>query len=290
MQITADTLDDLLRKIYARLLKNGKAIVASKGAAREEIGVMLRIKNPITRFSRSESRATLFSCIGETLWYLDGSSSLDRIQYYIPAYRKIIEVTPDQKNAPGAYGPRIFGSGVNNQIERIISTFKSSKSKQTRKAVVQIFDKSDLLVNQNENGNDVPCTISFQFFVRRNRLHLMCNMRSNDVYLGLPHDVFAFTFIQEYVARSIGVRVGEYIQSVGSLHLYEANVNDAKTFLDESWQDIVPMPEMPIGDPALGLAWLLAQESALRGGAMSLANSEAVDPYWVDLARILLLK
>lgn len=35
-------------------------------------------------------------------------------------------------------------------------------------------------------------------------------MRSNDAYLGFPHDVFFFTMIQELVARSLGIRVGDY--------------------------------------------------------------------------------
>jgi len=39
-----------------------------------------------------------------------------------------------------------------------------------------------------------------QFMVRRRRLHLLTNMRSNDAFIGLPHDIFAFTMLQEIMA------------------------------------------------------------------------------------------
>ena len=292
MKIESSTIDDILNNVLKRLIKKTKSFRHSKGTAKEQIGALLILTQPNARLSRSESRATLFSCLGETLWYLDGSSSLDRISYYISGYRDKIGLDAATRHAPGAYGPRIFGSGDGNQFERIYQLLSDPKRKETRKAVIQVYDKSDLIIhlNNGESGNDVPCTVSLQFFVRSNKLHLMSHMRSNDAFLGLPHDIFAFTFLQEIMARRIGIGLGNYIHSVGSLHLYEEHEDKAREYLSEGYQDQIPMPTMPSGNPNASLTWLMNQEERLRLGANEIKDHESHDPYWRDLARLLLLK
>ena len=80
---------------------------------------------------------------------------------------------------------------------RVIKTL--SEKPTTRQAVVQILDAEDI----SEQHKNVPCTCTLQFFARGRRLHMVASMRSNDAYIGLPHDVFAFTMIQEIVARAL---------------------------------------------------------------------------------------
>ncbi len=47
-------------------------------------------------------------------------------------------------------------------------------------------------------------------------------MRSQDLWLGFPYDIFTATLIQELLAGWLEVGVGEYHHHVDSLHLYEA--------------------------------------------------------------------
>jgi thymidylate synthase len=110
-QLIADTLDDLLLKVFPKILQNGERIKASKGWNRELSGVVLELKNPLARLSRTETKGTVFSCLGETLWYLARSNELQFIKYYISIYGKFAE--PDG-TVHGAYGPRLFGmrSGI----------------------------------------------------------------------------------------------------------------------------------------------------------------------------------
>jgi hypothetical protein len=68
-QLIADTLDDLLLKVYPKILRNGERVKASKGWNRELSGVILELTNPLARLSRTETKGTVFSCLGETLWY-----------------------------------------------------------------------------------------------------------------------------------------------------------------------------------------------------------------------------
>jgi len=75
MHIEGDTLDELLQPVFRKALKSKVVTRSSKGSARELMGVMLKLTNPRARFSRTERRATLLSCLGETLWYFSGSNS-----------------------------------------------------------------------------------------------------------------------------------------------------------------------------------------------------------------------
>ncbi|MDI1260833.1 thymidylate synthase [Aquabacterium sp.] len=279
MYVRANSLDDLLAKVYQRLLTRGTRIEPTKGPAREIYGVLLKLSAPRLRLSRTESRGILFSGLGELLWILAGSNALDFIEHYISDYTKSSD---DGLTIHGAYGPRIFGKRPNNQLARVISSLKTKPD--SRQAVVQLFDRRDTL----EYHRDIPCTCTMQFVIRDRRLHMLTSMRSNDAWLGLPHDVFAFTMIQELVARSLGVELGEYTHSVGSLHLYERDDKKAIRYLDEGWQPRRPMPPMPKGDPWTSVQTLLDFEVAVRSGDVSAIDPrESMAPYWADLATLL---
>ena len=112
-------------------------------------------------------------------------------------------------------------------------------------------------------------------------------MRSNDAFLGLSHDVFAFTMLQEIIARAVGVELGTYKHAVGSLHLYDEHRENAQRYIDEGWQSIVLMPEMPMGDPWPSITRLLEAEADIRSGLGIQTSSLKLDPYWADLARLL---
>ena len=287
MHIEADTLDDLLRATFQRLLRSRNRPSPTKGANREEIATLLTIRKPRARFSRTEQRATLFTCLGETLWYFSGSDRLAVIEYYIGAYREFSKLPSEATYAPGAYGPRLFGSLTrDNQIAKIIRLLSEPGKHDTRQAVIQIFEGQDI------GQLDVPCTCNIQFFARGKLLHCYVSMRSNDAYLGLPHDVFAFTMLQELVARSIGHEVGEYHHAAGSLHLYDSNEDAARRYLSEGWQSTTgaEMPPMPLGDPFPSLAWLLDTESKIRAGTREISQPADMNSYWIDLARLLLIK
>jgi thymidylate synthase len=278
MYINAESLDDLLLRVYKKLLQSKLYIVSSKGRNAELPGVLLKISHPRTRLSRTESRSPLFTCLGELTWYLAGSNDLDFITYYLPRYK---DSSDDTKTVYGAYGPRIRGEGEKNQVATIIELLK--RKKESRQAVIQLFDSVDIL----KPHNDIPCTCSIQFLVRRERLDMFVNMRSNDAFMGLPHDIFAFTMLQEIIARSLGVEMGTYKHAVGSLHLYDENRDAAEKYISEGWQSKVPMPAMPFEDPWPAIQILLDSEKIIRNGGIVDFKSLTIDPYWIDLIRIL---
>lgn len=275
--LTEESLDDLLRVAIEAVLERGDAVSPTKGPNRELRGVTLQLTNPRARLSRSESRGRIFSALGELIWYLSGSHETDQVAHYIPKYRDYDE----DGIIFGGYGPRLRGES--DQLARVIRLLRERPA--TRRAVIQLFDSTDL----NEKHQDVPCTCTLQFFSRNEHLDLVVYMRSNDVYIGLPHDVFCFTMIQELVARSVGVEVGQYIHMAGSLHLYDENAAAALRFLEEGFHTPTAMPPMTGRDPMSAVSELVQFESRSRSGENLASIAEISDQYWADLARLLVI-
>jgi thymidylate synthase len=278
-QLVADSLDDLLAKVFRKILQNGQRVRASKGRNKELSCVVLELSNPLARLSRTETKGTVFSCLGETLWYLARSNELAFIKYYLSTYGKFAE--PDG-TVHGAYGPRLFGMrGGVNQIDNVVKLLRRKSS--SRQAVIQLFNAEDLL----KEYKDIPCTCSMQFLVRKGSLHLVVYMRSNDAFVGLPHDVFAFTFIQELIARSLSLKLGTYKHVAGSLHIYDSDKDKVRKFLNERYQSRISMPRMPSGDPWPNLKRLSQVEARFRQGDLVKIDRYKIPNYWTDLMRLL---
>lgn len=168
------------------------------------------LQNPLRKLSKSYAAA-------ETLWYASGSSRVEMMMHYAPSYEKFGDA---HGNTRGAYGPRIH-----RVLESVIDAL--IKNRNTRQAVVPIFDVTDVDAACVGNCPDIPCTLTWQFLIRDGKLHMIVNMRSNDVWLGFPYDVFAFTCFQRLVASAVGAHLGLYHHRVGSLHLYDRNADAA---------------------------------------------------------------
>lgn len=286
MNFSEITLDDLMHKILTTLLELPFDITSTrsgiKGSTSELIGTMIHLKNPRARLSRTETRGKLFSALGELFWYFSKTNDLDFISYYLPKYKNESE---DGKTVYGGYGPRFFNKNGIDQIENVIQLLKAKKT--TRRAVIQIFDAIDLT---DLNRKEVPCTCTMQFFIRNEKLHMFTTMRSNDAFIGLPHDIFVFTLLQEIIARDLSVELGEYSHAVGSLHLYSYDIDQAKQYINEGIQStLMNMPPMPIGNPWSSIENLKAIELDIREGKIIDICELDLDSYWKDIARLLLI-
>lgn len=280
--LKAATLDDLLDEAFRLLLKSKMRVVATKGATVEVHGIVLELTNPRARLSRTDIKGHVFSGFGEFIWYISCQNQLGPIQYYIKRYDEWAEA---DGTIWGAYGPRIFG-GDRSQYEIVKEIL--AKRPTSRQAVIQLFDQDDI----EEKHQDTPCTCTLQFLIRDGLLNMVVHMRSNDVYKGLPHDIFAFTMIQEILARDLSVSLGSYKHMVGSFHFYDDDREKVERYLDEGFQPTRAMPEMPPGGQWNDIRDLFKIEAAIRNGGISAIPSalEAADKlssYWADVARLL---
>jgi thymidylate synthase len=280
--LKADTLDDLLDKAFRLLLKRKKRVVASKGPTVEVQGIVLGLTNPRARLSRSHTKGHAFSGFGEFLWYLSARSELGPIRYYLRRYDDSAE---DDGTIWGAYGPRMFG-GEPSQYEIVRDLLKERET--SRQAVIQLFDGEDI----RQKYRNTPCTCTLQFLIRDRVLNMVVHMRSNDVYRGLPHDVFAFTMFQEILARDLGVSLGTYKHMVGSFHLYDTDREQVEQYLSEGLQPTREMPAMPFGPQWGDIKQVFKIEEMVRSGGPAvvptvIASSASLQPYWADVVKLL---
>jgi thymidylate synthase len=275
-------------------------------SVRESLGVAFRLADPRDRLAFLPGAAPGYA-VAETLWYLSGSDSTEWIAYYAPFWR---DISDDGKTANSAYGARIFrrwhprvhgddewvaqeGGKDYTQSQWEYVKEELRRDPDSRRAVIQIRSAADSWLA----SRDVPCTLALQFFLRGGALHMVANMRSSDLVLGIPHDVFAFTCLQELMALELGVGLGRYTHVANSLHVYDrdrARVDAVLGAPKVSDDFSHPMPAMTSLPPTVAL-WSL--ESKIRGAtdgsciAQALQDAvQALDPahsYWLDWIRVL---
>lgn len=162
----------------------------------------------------------------ELLWYLSGHEDAYHLLKHAPSYSKFCRAQGNVMIAEGAYGHRIDQAGGLKSIVEILRHDPFS-----RQAVMPIWATRDVFaarrVAMREAGHsrDVPCTMCLQFIQRDGLLHCITTMRSNDLWLGLPYDVWCFTSIQKIVAWMLGIKTGIYVHNVGSMHLYKKDLD-----------------------------------------------------------------
>lgn len=175
--------------------------------------------------------------IGELLWYLSGNNELDAIRLYTSAWDRMSD---DGQTVNSNYGYRIkyaidelTGETFDQlkMVERMLIEHPES-----RQAVIHIKGPRNLFENPSK---DVNCTVCLQFFVRDEKLYMTTYMRSNDLWMGFPNDVFQFTAMQIYLAMRLGYRLGTYTHIAGSLHLYERDFQTALKNLDKATNTVV---------------------------------------------------
>lgn len=278
MEFCGEGIDEVLVKLYQALRdQGGRNEDGSRGASTELLGVTLRLSNPRARLSRSEDRGKPFSALGELLWYLSGAEDLEFIRPYVKPY----EDDAVDGILPGAYGPRLFR--MHGDIDQIANVTRVLRKKAgTRRAVIQLFDASDIV----ERKTEIPCTTTLQFHGRGGKLHMSVCMRSNDAYLGLPHDVFCFTMIQEMLAQRLDMDLGDYIHHASSMHVYDDHLGSMAAYVEEGHQRVEEMPPMPAGETFERINVLIRGEACARRGELVTAEYMTGEPYWDDLIRL----
>lgn len=267
------SLDDLLNATYKNILANGKLIQSKRGENLELLNFSATLLNPKSRTSMSLDRKLVRSKFAEFAWYLSKDKSLEYIKPYISAYNKEEQ---ENKKILGAYGPKIFGRKKNDesQFNRIISQIKNRKS--TKHAYLSLSDAKDYKY-RDEKFSSPPCTIGLHFYVREDQLNLTAYMRSNDAYLGLPHDLFCFTMLQELISCRTDIPLGSYTHIATSMHIYKLNFDSVKDYLKEGLQEPIEMPTMKISDDIL-----LDHISHEFDIIQHIENGHLMDEYWRD--------
>lgn len=167
--------------------------------------------------------------LAEAHWILSGSDKVAEIE---PYNKNIAKFSDDGVTFHGAYGPKIYG-----QIAGVVK--KLMDDPDTRQACINIWRENPM------TSKDIPCTMSIVFQIRDGKLHCSVFMRSSDIWLGLPYDVFNFSMLSHWVCALINERSfvalhitpGILSLTAASSHLYETNFTEANKVLNLSPAD-----------------------------------------------------
>lgn len=247
-QVAVSTLNESFRECLSELLEYGVETQPRGEKIKEIINYSIVIENPRNRVVTFADRKTSMKyLLGEFIWYLSGSPNVQDINLYSKFWDAIAK---EDGTVNSNYGTRIFGHSKLypfNQWNKAKELLQ--KDKDSRQAIIRINHADDYTYA----NHDVPCTLTLQFFIRNNKLHLIVNMRSNDIWRGYCNDQFQFTMLQELMMIELRefypeLQLGKYYHNAASMHIYELHFDAAKKVLaDPSVQEFY-MPEMKI-DP-----------------------------------------
>ena len=193
-----------------------------------------------------------FLC-AEAAWMLAGD---DQVTPLAPYSREISKFSDDGETFFGAYGPKIA-----QQLPYVLGALRRDLA--TRQAVLNIWRESP------PPTKDPPCTLSCQFLVRGGQLNVFVDMRSSDVWLGLPYDLFNFALLASYVLLELGeqtLRLGHLYQYSASRHLYERDWEKAEALTGTNEQAVLftpkllnPLAQFNDGADLIAHLWALAR-------------------------------
>lgn len=213
-QIIGNNADDLFDKVIDELCKNKSNV---NDITYEIINANLVLTDPTRNtMCKCKRNMPMRYAIGELLWYLSTNRSAKSIAPFSKFWQNIAD---EDGNVNSNYGYCIHKKFDIDQWE--IAKQLLLRDESSRQAVIHIKEPRNLIEFPTK---DVNCTLTLQFLIRNNKLDLIVNMRSNDVWLGLPYDLFNFTCMQIRMAMELGVDVGTYYHNVGSLHMYNKDV------------------------------------------------------------------
>jgi len=253
-----DTADEVwLHALHCTKSSSAHRVESRAGKCSEYLGFVARLNNPRHNFIFNPTRMmSPIYAAAELLWYLSGDNHVEMISTYAPQYKKFTE----NGIANGAYGYRWgwdhqfkqelnfavsrnevctnpqedFYTNTSSMISNTVSITQLHaliwllrRKPETRQGVVVMWNGGDLIHSLVGDKKDIPCTLCLNFIVRNETLYLQATMRSNDVWLGLPYDIWAFTCIQQLIAEALNLKLGWYQHSAMSMHLYEKNYDAA---------------------------------------------------------------
>lgn len=169
----------------------------------------------------------------ENLWYAFGDENANDIAKYAGLWRKMMNKNGEVRSN---YGYTIREYYRFNQLQSVITLLK--KEPESRRAVIYL-NNTVVPYKTKEVAADIPCTNTLQFFVRNHKLHLMVNMRSNDMIFGIRYDVPFFMMLQQIVAHELGIPTGKYYHTANSLHVYKKHLPKLQSLCDKDNYDKV---------------------------------------------------
>lgn len=151
-------------------------------------------------------------------------------------WQKLVSKTRQEGCFDYTYSERLHLSSKGaelHQLDNVIMTLRDDRH--SRRAMVMIFNPEDTRATAGALTR-VPCSISYQFLIRDNRLHVIYYTRSNDFFKHFAIDIWLTEAMMDYVFNILAatypsLKKGPLHYFAGSLHAYNDDLNGQYTKL-----------------------------------------------------------
>lgn len=178
------------------------------------------------------------SVLAELLWFISGSTNNnDLLKLGCTIWNEWADSEGELGEIYG-YQWRDFGGGVKiendtwgelqrykyrgfDQLKWLINEIKTNPNSR------RLYVTSANPLSRDNQALDC-CHNYFQVYIVNGKLNLYFQMRSTDVFLGLPFNIASYALLAHMLALECGYEVGELVYSGVDVHLYKNHIDQAK--------------------------------------------------------------
>lgn len=156
-------------------------------------------------------------------WMMSGEKQLsEKLIQLNPWVQRFIDTTGLPDSFSSSYGWKL-----QEQMVNVLDEIDSNQD--SRRAYFNILTPADQIILRNKTTHEFPCTIGIQIMIREEKLSMIVNMRSNNIYAVMPYDVYNFTNLLFHLSEELEIPVGKYYHQINNAHIYKGDVRRLKT-------------------------------------------------------------
>lgn len=174
-------------------------------------------------------------------WYQSASLNVNDIPGGAPKIWQQISSSTGEINSN--YGFLFLSEENGFQLDNVVKHLIADRD--TRRATA-VYTRPSIHQDWNRDGmSDFICTNAVQYLIRDNQLHVVVQMRSNDIVFGYRNDWAWHRYAQELVIldlaeHDIYVKAGPIVWHAASLHMYERHFWMLENYIETG----DPFPEL----------------------------------------------
>jgi len=177
------------------------------------------------------------SIVHELLWFLSGDTNVRSLQ------KNGVSIWNEWADADGDLG-RVYGAqwrdwrgADGTRVDQIADLLDQiQRNPASRRLLVTAWNPAELA-----DMRLPPCHVLFQFHVAGDTLSCQLYQRSADLFLGVPFNIASYALLTCMIAQVCGLRAGEFIHTIGDLHLYQNHLEQAREQLSREPR---PLPRL----------------------------------------------
>jgi thymidylate synthase len=211
MEIIKDSPVEAWKTALSFILENGRDFEdQEKRMCRQIINLMLTIKKPSKGIEEPITTMRAFD-----RWVYPSKEELKNTLFY-------------EKAGIGydySYGSRIFNyNNVKDQVNDYVVPILQ-KNIGSRRGSIIIYEP---IKDSDVNNKNTPGLISIHVIVKDKKLRLTGIVRSNDIFVGWPANIFQLHLLQQEISKKLNLEAGELTTVSLSAHIFEEHFTEIR--------------------------------------------------------------